>query len=1217
MIDRAQLLRDCQRMLSALVEDLRTRCEEDPALDAPLRAQWQEARAAARTAQPYETWRESELEQVAAAWVLACVFVRFLEDNGLVDPPRLAGPGERRKLALDQHTLYFRAHPTDSDRDYLLHVFRAVAELPAAREVFDDRHNPLWTLGPSGDGATALLQLFQRIDPDSGALVHDFTDPAWDTRFLGDLYQDLSENARKRYALLQTPDFVERFLLDRTLEPACAEFGFREVRLLDPTCGSGHFLLGAFARLFERWLQQEPGTPTRELAQRALDQVAGVDLNPFAVAIARFRLLVAALRACGVARLADAPAFHLHVAAGDSLLHGARPGTEGARQEFLLREDDPLGHLYHAEDEAALRRILGRPYHVVVGNPPYITPKDAAQNQAYRERYGSCHRQYSLAVPFAERFFDLAIAPGVGATEPAGFVGMITANSFMKREFGKKLVQEFVPRWDITHVVDTSGAYIPGHGTPTVILLGRHRRSVESTIRAAMGIRGEPSTPDDPAQGLVWSAIVKQVDLPGSQSDFISVSDVPRARFEQHPWSIGGGGAADLKATLEEVATARLSDSADSIGFASFPGTDDAFVSDRAMWRRTRVDSALVRDFVTGEAIRDWATTTEEAALVPYGVDFDAIPMDPGASWGRHLWSYRTTIGNTVSFGGRTRLQCGDDWWTWYRWVPDKYRTPLSIAFAFVATHNHFVLDRGGKVFKQSAPVIKLPPGASEDEHLGLLGLLNSSTACFWMKQVFHNKGDSTDSRGARLTAVDAFANSFEHDGTKLQQFPLVADRPLDLARRLDGLARERAALLPAALAAEAVPTSEVLDSARERATALREQMLALQEELDWRCYRLYGLLEEDLCTGAEVPRIRLGERAFEIVLARKLAAGDVETQWFARHGSTPITEVPAHWPETYRALVGRRIAAIESNPNIALIEQPEYKRRWNDEPWEEQEARALRGWLLDRLETRSLWAEPRLCSVARLADRVRGDADFQQVAALYRGRPDFDLANLVEELVLEEGVPFLSVLRYKSSGLRKRAQWEESWRLQRLEDEIDARTQLPAADPRHLSAAEATATKAREVGEIPVPPKYKSSDFARPSYWKLRGKLDVPKERFVLYAGAERAADPTPVLGWAGWNQLEQAQALAAHYVEMQEQEGWPAERLAPLLAGLLELVPWLQQWHNDLDPTHQVRMGAYYAGFVESEARTLGLTFEQLRAWAPPSRAKGSRSRNRKASE
>ena len=123
-----------------------------------------------------------------------------------------------------------------------------------------------------------------------------------------------------------------------------------------------------------------------------------------------------------------------------------------------------------------MRAILGRRYHVVVGNPPYITPKDKALNGEYRKRFGSCHRKYSLAVPFTERLFDLAHATATGSTEAAGFVGMITANSFMKREFGKKLIEKFIPRWDLTHVVDTSGAYIPGHGTPTVILFGRHRQ---------------------------------------------------------------------------------------------------------------------------------------------------------------------------------------------------------------------------------------------------------------------------------------------------------------------------------------------------------------------------------------------------------------------------------------------------------------------------------------------------------------------------------------------------------------------------------------------------------------------------------------------------------------------------------------------------------------------------------------------------------------------
>jgi len=38
------------------------------------------------------------------------------------------------------------------------------------------------------------------------------------------------------------------------------------------------------------------------------------------------------------------------------------------------------------------------------------------------------------------------------------------------------LIEVFLPRVDLTHVIDTSGAYIPGHGTSTVILFGRDRR---------------------------------------------------------------------------------------------------------------------------------------------------------------------------------------------------------------------------------------------------------------------------------------------------------------------------------------------------------------------------------------------------------------------------------------------------------------------------------------------------------------------------------------------------------------------------------------------------------------------------------------------------------------------------------------------------------------------------------------------------------------------
>ena len=53
---------------------------------------------------------------------------------------------------------------------------------------------------------------------------------------------------------------------------------------------------------------------------------------------------------------------------------------------------------------------------------------------------------------------------------------------------------------------------------------------------------------------------------------------------------------------------------------------------------------------------------------------------------------------------------------------------------------------------------------------------------------------------------------------------------------------------------------------------------------------------------------------------------------------------VPAACPATDRAIANDR--------NIALIERPEYKRRWNTEPWAHQRERALRAWLLDRLES-------------------------------------------------------------------------------------------------------------------------------------------------------------------------------------------------------------------------------------------------------------------------
>lgn len=1222
MIDPKQLLNDLKRWLRRLEDDLRERVEALEELRLALQREHAAARQAGRTGEAFEVWRDGMLTQAAVAWLLGCVFVRFMEDNGLVDEALLSGPGERRQQAADRQLRYFQKAPTDTDRDYLYDVFRTVQTLPAVATLFDAPHNPLWMYGISGDAAKALIGFWRQVVPETGALVHDFTDDTWNTRFLGDLYQDLSDEARKRYALLQTPEFVEEFILDRTLESAIQTFGLREVRLIDPACGSGHFLLGAFRRLLDQWYRAEPGTTERELVQRALDAVYGVDVNPYAVAIARFRLLVAALQASGIKKLREAPGFRINVAVGDSLLHGRRFGDlPFGNEPERLRRLAGSGHTYRTEDLPELNRILAQQYHAVVGNPPYITMKDRALSQKYRERFSTCHQKYSLVVPFTERFFDLAVY-GHDA-KPAGYVGMITANSFMKREFGKKLIEEFFPRIDLTHVIDTSGAYIPGHGTPTVILFGRHRPPVGREVRAVLGIRGEPSTPADPAQGQVWRSIVANIDRSGTQTDFVTVTDVSRVTFSRHPWSIGGGGAVGLKQLIETNAITDLSAHVDAIGITAVTGEDALFILGNIdTCERLRVE--LTKPLVIGDLVRDWTVESEQVVWL-YDNDFRLLNLKDLLNTFRYFWPFRAAISRRKRFG-TPMIERGLTWYEYQELYPAKLRTPLSVAFAFVATHNHFVLDRGGKVFNRSAPIIKLPPGSTEDDHLALLGLLNSSTACFWMKQVFHNKGSTVDDRGARQTTV-AFENFYEFTATGLLKFPVTQEKPLDLAAQLDRLAQERQRHLPAQLAAHFPLSRAALDEHKATAEAILRRMIALQEELDWRCYALYGVTDQDLCyrdaagQPHEPPAIALGQRAFEIVMARQMAAGQLETTWFERHGSKPITEMPEHWPEDYKRLVERRIALIEGDSSINLIERPEYKRRWNTEPWEEQERRALRNWLLDRLESAAYWPELSLQSTRTLADRAQTDVDFMQVAELYRGHAGFDVHALIAELVEAEAVPFLPVLRYKASGLRKREIWERTWQLQRREDAIDA--EVAASMHQHAGetaeqfqtrlADEQRRRKRAEVGDIPPPPKYTAADFQHSTYWRLRGPLDVPKERFISYPFCARDADPTLIVAWAGWDHLQQARALAAWYTEVAAQEGWSVERLKPLLAGLAELIPWLQQWHNDLDPEFNERMGDFFDVFLQGQLHQHGLTRDDLERWTPPTIRHARRQRRR----
>ncbi|MFE3018948.1 BREX-2 system adenine-specific DNA-methyltransferase PglX [Streptomyces sp. NPDC059256] len=1203
MVDRTALLNDLKKQVKAVETDLSQQVKAVGEVGARLRAEYDQARKLGRTGGTWNSWLDERVTQVAVAWVLGTVFVRFCEDNRLIPDPYVTAPEpDRRDLALARFEEYLSTADDPTFRGWLEQAFAELGQGQAGRLLFNRKHNPLFQIPLSHDGARELVTFWRERD-EAGVLIHDFTDllnddgtEGWDTRFLGDLYQDLSEAARKTYALLQTPEFVEEFILDRTMTPAVREFGYEGLKMIDPTCGSGHFVLGAFRRLVRLWGEGQPGRDLHERVRAALDSVHGVDLNPFAVAVARFRLLVAAMAASGVRTLGEAARYEwpIHLAVGDSLIkHRHRQGNlfEGSEVEGA---DELAEFKYVTEDVHEYPDILKQgQYHVVVGNPPYITVKDKKLNELYRGLYSACAGKYALSVPFAQRFFELA-RTGDEDGHGYGMVGQITANSFMKREFGTRLIEVyFGHEVELTEVIDTSGAYIPGHGTPTVILIGRpfNGKGRSLSIRTVRSVQGEPSAPEHGEDGLVWSAIVDQIDRVGSVSQWVSVDDLDRIQyFGKQPWMLAAGGQ-EMVAKIAEGNVATLSSIASSVGITCFTLGDDLYLLPAHSARRHALPDAFTRPMVTGDTLRDWQKGEMDSAVFPYSSEFEPIKVEDHREVHGYMWPGRAEISRSVLFGGKSKIQAGLRWAEYGRLTAAKLRVPLSIAFAFVGTHNHFVLDRGGKLFNRTAPVIKLRDEASEDEHLRLLGLLNSSTAGFWLKMASHNKGGGGIGGGI---AEEHWEQFYEFTGTKLQDFPLPAIYSADLAAALDSLASQLSATTPSAVAAEFAPTAGAFRAAKEKWDSVRARMVALQEELDWQVYSLYNLHPEDLRVSDDsespnIPELALGERAFEIVLARRVAAGEASGEWFKRHGSTPITEIPTHWPAPYREIVQKRIDAIESSRAIGMVERPEYKRRWATEGWDSLQEKALRSWLLDRIENRDHWFDendkPALATLSRLTDALSRDDDFVSVAKIYAPREE--LHAVVAELMTGEHVPFLPALRYKPSGLKKRLDWEDVWDRQRQED---------------AASDELEKRKIRDA--IPVPPKYTLADFLRPSYWKARGKLDVPKERFISY-GQTNSATPE-LYGWAGWDHQEQAYALDVYIAA---NEGLTSEELTPFLAGLLELQPWLEQWHDEFDPDFGASPAEFFRGDRQMVQGQHGLTDADLRAWRPVPATRGRR--------
>ena len=136
---------------------------------------------------------------------------------------------------------------------------------------------------------------------------------------------------RKKTGSYYTPEALVKLLLDATLDPVldAAEArnpedpiaGILRLRVLDPACGSGHFLLGSARRAAARIAKlRSPGAPSQIEFQHALREVVsrciyGVDRNPLAVELCKVALWIEALEPGKPLTFLDA-----RIRCGDSLI---------------------------------------------------------------------------------------------------------------------------------------------------------------------------------------------------------------------------------------------------------------------------------------------------------------------------------------------------------------------------------------------------------------------------------------------------------------------------------------------------------------------------------------------------------------------------------------------------------------------------------------------------------------------------------------------------------------------------------------------------------------------------------------------------------------------------------------------------------------------------------------------------------------------------------
>jgi len=299
---------------------------------------------------------------------------------------------------------------------------------------------------------------------------------------------------RKEQGIYYTPTYVVDYIVRNTLgEILEKKVDVEKIRVLDPTCGSGSFLIKAFDVLSEYYLRSD-----KHYVQTKLDfdtritfkrktkilknNIFGVDLDKRAVEIAQLNLLLKITE-----KRQELPLLEQNIKCGNSLIDDKIAGDKAFKWK---------------EKFASIINEGG--FDVIIGNPPYVHQKgekdspmiDYKEREYYRKNYESLSEEggttrggvkLNLFIPYVERCIKLL--------KEHGKMGFIVHKNILKVESYKFLRKFILRNCAIEKIVDLgAGVFKDVTGETVIIILRKesdNKKRKDNIISVIYGLSSE------------------------------------------------------------------------------------------------------------------------------------------------------------------------------------------------------------------------------------------------------------------------------------------------------------------------------------------------------------------------------------------------------------------------------------------------------------------------------------------------------------------------------------------------------------------------------------------------------------------------------------------------------------------------------------------------------------------------------------------------------